>query len=127
MPRLARAFTLISAASSAAFSGEPLAINGVEDHVHLLVKLPAKLAIAETIRDIKVNASKWMHDEQLIDRQFGWQTGYSAFSVSKSGEDAVRRYIADQERRHRKMTYQDELRELLQRHGIEYDERYLWD
>jgi len=79
------------------------------------------------VRDIKANASKWMHDERLVDRGFGWQTGYSAFSVSKSGEDAVRRYIADQERHHQQRTYQDELRELLQRHGIEYEERYLWD
>jgi REP element-mobilizing transposase RayT len=107
--------------------GEPLANNGVEDHVHMLAKLPGKIAIADAIRDIKANSSKWMHDEGLVSRSFGWQTGYAAFTVSKSGEDAVRRYIADQERHHRKMTFKEELIQLLERHGIEYDERYLWD
>jgi len=64
-----------------------------------------------------------MHEEQLIDRRFGWQTGFSAFSVSRSGEDAVRRYIADQERHHQKMPYRDELVQLLAKHGMELDER----
>jgi REP element-mobilizing transposase RayT len=108
-------------------NGEPLAINGMEDHMHLLVGLPAKLSVPEAVRDIKANSSKWMHEEKLLNADLGWQTGYSAFTVSKSGEDAVRRYISDQERHHGKMTYQDELMKLLERHGVEYDPRYLWD
>ena len=107
--------------------GVSIAVGGVADHVHLLLKLPAKLALSDVIRDIKANSSKWMHDEGIVGRQCGWQTGYAAFTVSKSGEDAVKRYIAEQEQHHLEMSFQDELRRLLERHEIEYDERYMWD
>lgn len=105
--------------------GIPEAIGGVADHVHLLVGLKATASLSDTVRDIKANSSRWVHDE-TGDRGFSWQEGYGAFTVSASQLDAVRSYIANQEEHHRKRTFQEEYVELLKRSGVEYDERYLW-
>ncbi len=104
-----------------------LAAGGMPDHVHLLVSIGKSISIAEALRDIKSNSSKWIHDE--IPNQFGfaWQSGYSAFTVSYSALDSVRAYLASQAEHHRKRSYQDELLELLRRHEINFDERYLWE
>jgi putative transposase len=107
--------------------GTLLEIGGMPDHVHLLVKLPADLAVASLLRTIKANSSKWIHVRPDFDRDFAWQTGYGAFTVSESQSDRVRKYIKTQERHHRKMTFQEELLSLLQKNRIEYDERYLWE
>jgi len=99
------------------------AIGGMEDHIHLLVQFPATIAIAEAIGKIKANSSGWMSDEI---GKFAWQEGYGAFSVSKSNMPAVMRYIQNQERHHRKMTFEEEFIALLKKHGIEYDPRYVF-
>ena len=77
------------------------------------------------VRDVKAVSSRWVHEE-AGDREFSWQEGYGAFTVSASQRDMVREYIAKQEEHHRKRTFQEEYVELLKRSGVEYDDRYLW-
>jgi REP element-mobilizing transposase RayT len=107
--------------------GMLLTVGGVADHVHLLARLSQQTAVADLLRVAKANSTKWVHDTFPTSAGFGWQTGYGAFTVSYSQLDAVRHYIARQEEHHRTVTFQDEFREFLRRHGIEFDERYLWE
>ena len=107
--------------------GALLAAGGVADHVHLLAWLHQQTAPADLLRVLKANSSKWVHDTFPGSGRFGWQTGYGAFSVSYSQLEAVKGYIARQEDHHKRVTFQDEFREFLTRHGIEFDERSLWD
>lgn len=107
--------------------GKALIVNGTDDHVHTLLSLPATLAAADVMRAIKANSSRWVHETWPAKRDFAWQAGYGAFSVSHSNLEAVRKYIANQEEHHRRMTFQEEHLELLKRHGIAYDERYVWE
>lgn len=94
------------------------------DHVHLLCSLSPTLAIADALRVVKTNSSLWVHRERRL-RGFNWQSGYGAFSVSHSQALAVVRYILDQEKHHRKMSFQEELVTFLNENGISYDERYI--
>ena len=103
----------------------PEAVGGVADHVHLLLGVRVTHPLADVIRDIKRTSSAWVH-ETIGDRDFQWQDGYGAFTVSPSLLDNVRRYIAGQEEHHRKKSFQEEYVEFLQRSGVEYDDRYLW-
>lgn len=107
--------------------GTALTINGTVDHVHLLLRLPAPLSLADAMRVIKTNSSRWVHEQWPSRSPFGWQTGYGAFSVSQSNVGAVVRYIAGQEEHHRRVSFQEELITYLQKHGIEYDERCIWE
>jgi putative transposase len=107
--------------------GTLLEIGGMPDHVHLLVKFKPAKSVSEMLNRIKAKSSKWVNDEKLKVRKFGWQDGYAAFSVSESQVDPVRQYIQGQEAHHMRQSYQDEIRALLARHGVEYEERYLWD
>ena len=102
-------------------------IGGVADHVHILLSLPATLAIAKAMQLIKGGSSKWVHESFPEHRLFGWQVKYGAFSVSVSQLDKTIQYIRGQAEHHRKMTFQGEFLALLKKHGIAYDERYLWD
>lgn len=106
--------------------GKAYGINGDYDHVHMLVILPPVVSISEALRFIKSNSSGWVHDKWPR-KPFAWQPGYGAFSVSKSNVPAVMDYIGNQEAHHRRVTFQDEYRDFLRKHGIEFDERYLWD
>jgi REP-associated tyrosine transposase len=108
------------------YNGTALMVGGTVDHVHLLLRLPPSVSIAETMRVLKANSSRWVHEKWPSCSAFGWQTGYGAFSVSQSNVSAVLRYIANQEEHHRKVSFQEEFVIYLQRHGIEYDERYIW-
>jgi REP element-mobilizing transposase RayT len=103
--------------------GVPEIVGGVSDHVHLLVSLRPVHCIADVVRDMKKDSTSWVKDN--LDRRFFWQEGYAAFTVSPSATESVRKYIADQEAHHRKNSFVDELRELLGKAGIEYDEKYL--
>jgi REP element-mobilizing transposase RayT len=107
--------------------GEAVIVGGAADHLHALLRLPPSLSISEAMRVVKANTSLWVHQTRPRLSAFAWQTGYAAFTVSRSGAHAVAHYIATQEEHHRRMSYQDELRELLRRHDIDYDEAYLWD
>jgi len=101
--------------------------GGVADHIHLLFALNPTMAVAEIMRLVKTNSSKWLHETFPDAGAFAWQNGYSAFSVSRSSEEAVVAYIEGQEEHHRRLTFQEELRALLEKHGIEYDERHIWE
>jgi putative transposase len=107
-------------------SGSCVEINGDQDHVHILTILPPKIAVSDALRTIKANSSKWVHEEKTL-QDFGWQDGFAAFTVSKSQVEPVCQYIRDQKAHHRQGDYKSELIALLERHGVEYDERYLWD
>src|SRR5213595_1851945 len=104
----------------------PILAGGVEDHVHLLARFGRTITQAEWVKELKRASNLWLKDEYKI-RDFEWQGGYADFSVSESNLEEVKRYIASQEEHHRKVNFQDELRALLQRHRIEWDERYVWD
>ena len=104
-----------------------LVIGGVGDHIHALFSLSKNHALKRIVEEVKKGSSKWMKAEGPRNKDFHWQSGYAAFSVSQSNVEAVRRYIKNQAEHHRTVTFQDELCALFQRHGIEYDERYVWD
>jgi REP element-mobilizing transposase RayT len=104
-----------------------LIIGGVEDHVHALFLLSKNHALKKIVEEVKKGSSKWMKSEGTGNADFHWQNGYAAFSVSQSQVPAVKRYVQTQEEHHRKMTFQDELRALMKRHEMEFDERYVWD
>jgi putative transposase len=85
------------------------------------------MPVSDTVRDIKSNSSRWIHDMIADLRGFAWQNGYGAFSVSRSNLDDVKRYIGSQAEHHRARSFQEEFLEFLKRHELEYDERYIWD
>jgi putative transposase len=101
--------------------------GGTDDHIHLLASISRTITVADVVRLVKTNSSNWIHREIAALRDFQWQYGYGAFAVSYSGLDAVKVYLANQEVHHATKSFQDEFRELLTRHGIELDERYVWD
>ena len=102
-------------------------VNSVEDHAHLLFALSKNHALKKVVEEVKKGSSKWIKTKGSAFFDFYWQGGYGAFSVSQSNVAAVREYIATQEEHHRKVTFQEEFRAFLDKHGIEYDERYVWD
>src|SRR5690606_38850892 len=105
--------------------GISLGIGGTEDHAHLLAKLRPDKPVSYVMRDLKANSSGWMHDVFPDLRDFSWQRGYGAFTVSASQVETVRSYIANQEKHHAKHDFRDEFIELLRKNGVEFDERYL--
>jgi REP element-mobilizing transposase RayT len=102
-------------------------IGGMPDHVHVLLSLPSTISISKALQLIKGGSSKWVHETFPEHRLFGWQAKYGAFSVSVSQLDKTIAYIKNQERHHRKLTFQEEFLALLKKHGIAYDERYIWE
>lgn len=105
--------------------GISLAINGTADHLHLLAKLRPDKSVSDVLRDLKANASGWLHEIFPALRDFSWQNGYGAFTVSASQVERVKKYIANQEAHHRRLSFRDELMALLRVNGIEFDERYV--
>lgn len=103
------------------------AAGGVADHVHLLVSIGRDTSIADLVRVLKAASSRWIHDTFPQLGGFAWQSGYGAFSVSLSQTGAVEEYLARQAEHHRAVTYQEEYRTFLTKHGLEWDERYVWD
>jgi putative transposase len=106
--------------------GTLLEIGGMPDHVHLVVRFKSEPSVATMIKIIKSKSSKWLNEQPKRPGRFEWQRGYAAFTVSVSQLEAVRSYVKNQEPHHRRKTFQDELRLLLEKHGVEYDERFLW-
>jgi putative transposase len=104
----------------------PIAIGGTADHVHLLARLPPNLALADCLRIVKTNSSRWVKVRWPQRRSFAWQGGYGAFSVSESRRGAVIRYIRDQAQHHRRISFQEEFLALLKNHRVEFDQRYIW-
>jgi putative transposase len=103
-----------------------LAINGVEDHVHVFFGLRPSQSLSDLMQDVKANSSKWINERKFVKGKFEWQSGYGAFSYSKSQIPDVIRYIERQEVHHRKQTFLEEYRDLLVKFGVEFDERYLF-
>jgi REP-associated tyrosine transposase len=102
-------------------------VGGVEDHVHILARQARTITLAEWVKEIKRTSSLWAKEARQGCPVFQWQAGYGAFSVSQSQSASVERYIARQQEHHRNFSFQEEMRTLLSRHTITYDERYVWD
>ena len=102
-----------------------LEVGGVADHIHILLSLPATLALSKAIQLLKGNSSKWIHETFPEHQAFGWQEGYGAFSIGVSGVDDTVACIRGQEEHHRKHSFREEVEVFLKRHGIEYDQRML--
>ena len=103
-----------------------VAIGGTSDHVHALLSLPATMSFAKAVQLIKGGSSKWIHDTFAKYKKFEWQEGYGAFSVSASQASRTIAYINNQKEHHRKRTFEEEFIELLDKHGVEYDRRYVF-
>ena len=108
-------------------AGKLLAMNGTENHVHLLASLTPTIGISDQVRDIKAISSGWIKNKVPRMESFAWQGGYSAFSVGKTAQADVERYIAAQAEHHRKRTFEEELLGILERAGVDYDPRFVFD
>ena len=102
-------------------------VGGVEDHVHLLCVLSRTCAPADLVKEVKRSSSLWIKTRAREFANFAWQSGYGVFSIGFSQIEEVRRYIAEQEQHHHKVTFQDEFRRLLKRYEVTFDEAYVWD
>ncbi len=107
--------------------GFALEINGWIDHVHLLVRIPAKMAVSDFVGRLKANTSKHVNETSGLIKRFGWQEGFGAFTVSVSQKDHVARYIRNQVVHHTREPFEEEYLRLLNKHEVEYDLRYVWD
>ena len=103
--------------------------GGIENHVHVLVRIPKTMSVSETMKRLKGGSSKCINDEHVLatNQRFAWQDGYGAFTVSKSNESSVVDYVNGQRKHHRARTFEEEFVDFLDRHEIEYDLKYLWD
>jgi len=104
-----------------------IAINGTEDHAHVLLSLPSTITIAHAIQLVKGASSNWVHKTFPEYQDFEWQKGYGAFSISHYDLEKTINYIKNQKKRHQTQDYKSEFLELLKEHDIDYDERYIWD
>ena len=106
---------------------KPIQIGGVEDHVHVLCLLSKNHAVCKIVEELKKGSSKWIKPKEPEFKDFHWQNGYGAFSVSQSKVAGTIDYIGNQTEHHRHVSFQDEFRQFLKRYDVEYDERYVWD
>ncbi|MCX6349677.1 MAG: IS200/IS605 family transposase [Candidatus Aureabacteria bacterium] len=104
-----------------------LVVGGTADHLHMLVSLPRDVCLADLVREIKSLSSGWIHQTCGLMRDFSWQAGYGAFSVSFTNINSVRNYIDKQKEHHRGISYKEEFIQFLQRHNLPYNEKYLWE
>ena len=104
-----------------------LAINNTSDHMHILVSIDPNYSFSKLIQEIKAGSSKYITDQKWLPGKFQWQSGYGAFSYSKSHIDNVINYINDQEHHHQKKTFREEYIEFLDKFSIEYDQKYLFE
>ena len=108
-------------------NAEAYRVGGVADHVHIACTLPRTMPVSKLLEEIKKSSSMWIKQQAPTCRGFAWQAGYGAFSLGQSQLDARIAYIDGQEEHHRKRTFKEEFAEFLQRYGVDYDERYVWD
>ena len=102
------------------------AIGGIENHIHLIVSMRPDVSVSNLVKDIKMNSSKWINDRRFLKTKFAWQEGFGAFTYSISQVDKVCKYILNQEKHHKKMTFEEEYRKLLEKFDVKFDERYLF-
>ena len=105
----------------------PLAVNGYKDHVHVFFELHPTSSVSEIMQLVKTNSSKWINEKKILSGKFNWQSGYGAFSYSRSQRDDVINYIKNQERHHLKRTFKDEYMDLLQKFEIDYEDAYIFE
>jgi putative transposase len=104
-----------------------LQIGGTKDHIHILCAITKNLSISKIIEEVKISSSKWIKTKNEIYKGFYWQRGYGAFSISPSHKQIVCNYIANQKKHHQQVTFADELRKLLKKYNVNFEEQYLWD
>jgi putative transposase len=102
-------------------------IGGTENHIHLAITLGRTTSLAKLLEELKKNSSKWIKTKGSRYASFAWQNGYGAFSIGQSQLASLKRYIVGQKEHHRTRTFEEELREILKRYQVHYDERYVWD
>lgn len=120
---LGRIFTYIGGTIKK-LGGQPLEVGGITDHVHILTSLPKNVALADFVRSVKANSSRWMKQLDTAYETFAWQEGYGAFSVSPTLLEKTADYIRSQAEHHRKHTFQEEYKQFLEAYGIDYDEQF---
>ncbi len=101
-------------------------INGVEDHIHIVTHLHPTVALSSLIKDMKIASSKWIKEKNIFPGFSGWQDGYGAFTYSIKDKDRLIEYVKNQKEHHKTKSFKEEYIELLNEHGIEFDEKYLW-
>ncbi len=104
-----------------------LKAGGIEDHVHLLLRIHPEFAISKTLQLLKANSSRWINENRKTPKPFQWQRGYGAFSVSQSMSESVKQYLERQREHHARQSFQDEYLEMLRKHEIEFDLRYVFE
>ncbi|MEZ5034918.1 MAG: IS200/IS605 family transposase [Chitinophagaceae bacterium] len=104
-----------------------LAVGGWKDHVHIFFGMPVTICVADLIRIVKSNSSKWINEQRFVKGKFQWQSGYGAFSYSRSQRDKVINYIMTQEKHHREVSFKEEYLKMLSDFKLDYDEKYLFD
>ena len=102
-------------------------IGGIEDHIHIVIRIKPTLSIPELLRYIKTSSAKWVNDHHKIKGHFNWQIGYGIFTVSESQLDRVIAYVNNQKKHHHHKTYKTEFVQLLKKHNVDYDPQYIWD
>jgi putative transposase len=107
-------------------NAKALCIGGTDNHVHLLISIPATIHVAELVKAIKAISSIWVHEEYPEKRHFAWQKGYGAFSIGRAQREVTAAYIANQEEHHRKRSFEEEFVTFLERNGVEYDARFVF-
>jgi REP element-mobilizing transposase RayT len=109
------------------FNSPAISINGTTNHVHVLFALSRTATIADLVEEVKKRSSKWIKTKGTEYRNFQWQTGYGAFSIGQSNVAALKKYIAGQKEHHRHRSFEEEYRNFLEKYGVAYDEKYVWD
>jgi REP element-mobilizing transposase RayT len=104
----------------------PVAINGTENHVHVLCIMSKNISLANLLEEIKTNSSRWIKTLGPHYREFAWQGGYAGYSVSQSKVSIVQKYIENQKEHHKTQTFQEEYIQFLKENGVDYNEDYLW-
>ena len=126
LPEIEERIWAIVAATASTHEMHAGRVGGIENHVHVLVDIPKTLSVSEAMKRLKGGSSNAINKAGLIATPFGWQDGYAAFTVSRSVAPDVAGYIANQREHHRKRTFEEEYVALLEKHGVEFDPRYLW-
>jgi putative transposase len=107
--------------------GKPVCINGMPDHVHILCYLHQSRSISEAVKNLKARSSRWLNEENVSNTHFNWQTKYGAFTVSKSQIEDTAQYVENQKEHHKTITFKEEFLNLLKKHEMSYDERFIWE